>query len=333
MKKIIFTTIICAILITGLYSVRAGSIALNSGGSIAIKANGNLYFANKFPSTTRQCFDVGHIHSITSVDFNPGGRYQNQLDLLKKNNINCVRVNIIALTGDLTQYKQMATTAESQGFYVSWGAGLNSNPQSSSTVSTYLASLDSLVSFFQNNHIDEWILCNECEYDLGNDIATTTFQQELNWKAGILKGEGYTGKISMNTEQLQIDNWAVLDTTNLDYLGFNIYGGFSGTCPNLALFVCAVQDLASQFPTKGYISEWSSGLGIDNFGGYEPSWASYIQQEINTILQNNIPRETFFTLWSDQYPNWERWALVYDNGSGNPPTYFYKALNVVGLSP
>jgi hypothetical protein len=326
MRKKIITTLVCAIFLTGMYAVKAGSISLNaSNGSIGI-SNKSLMLSNS------QWSGMG-------VNYFLGASQQPDADFikLKAAGITGIRDLIFgysnAANQTLAQY--VATTSKAYGFYTIYGAGTGGSAGSidSTAWANFITALPAVCDWAAANNMDECQIGNEEEIHVDNTTEPiASAEADLKTTATAIKASHPNLTVSYATASTYISNWNALGRGDIDQLAWNVYNcSTSLTCfANTVGF--SIDSIIADFGVNhAYVSEWNTPNGINDFTGYgvnsTASNAFQNQLRLSYMINAGIKRAFFFT-YRSTVAGTDEFAIIPSAGATN-----YKMATVLGINP
>jgi|GEM_PF-6410886 len=182
--------------------------------------------------------------------------------------------------GGIPALQWLVQTALAAGFYVIWGA---TSSAGTPVTATRWASFKSYVQTTlapwaqaQNTAQLELAVGNEEEFHCdGTTLTVSTVVSDLAALATNVQVIYTAGAISYQSPIAFITNWSANGLGGLDRIGFNAYSLGAGIKTH-------ANNIVAHFPNNGYLSEWGTPNGFNDFGN-EQFFANVTQTQVNAL--------------------------------------------------
>lgn len=249
-----------------------------------------------------------------------------QLRELRQYNFDVVRLNIIRYNttqGAIDAWRGYAQYALSLGFKkVIWGFGAGNGITSSNTAA-YEAGILQQAQWFQqqNDPRLEFQIGNEEELHHDASITDAQVRAFIRQLATKVKAVYTVGKISYSSSVFIGDEyikWSVEGLGGLDRIGFNLYGSDN-------FFKNCAQQIVARFGNRGFVSEWGTNEGYQDFGN-EEVYFNTISRRKKALIDAGIPEAYYYNFMESG----NRWGI-----KNYPITGAFRAAwsAVLGLRP
>jgi hypothetical protein len=253
---------------------------------------------------------VNYGHSQNTVAYDLTGQVTTDLNYLKSLGVTKIRLAFRPYDSAYMQLtKDLAIKAKSLGFYVIFGVVPGSTGYTLTTWNLYLASLPAFAQWVQDSGIDEFCFCNEPELNAdGVTLLDATIKADLKTAAVTLKSILGSKLATISTDEGNIASWASSGIGTIDKIGFNVYNTDNN-------FITRVASIQTNFPTTGYVSEWSTAGGYTGSSWTEQAWADNLAYRLAIIRKYSISSAYFFCYRDGSFGvGTDKWAIVPSTG-------------------
>ncbi len=229
---------------------------------------------------------------------NPYNTAQVAADLAFLKSVGIVKLRIAYTTFDaasVTSLQSLVQTALAAGFYVVWGttAGGSSPVTATRWASFKNYVLTTLAPWAQAQSTTNLELAIGNEEELhcdGTTLTVATVISDLAQLAASVKTVYTIGQVSYQSPITFLNNWVANGLGGLDRIGFNAYSVVAAGLKNYAT------NVVTNFAGKGYLSEWGTPTGFNDFGN-EQAFATVIKNQI--IMLQTIGIDAYYFCYRD----------------------------------